>query len=232
VGGWESWTAKEASAWIVSLGQEFEQYGHLFKTNGIKGSELKDLDDETLKDLGVNKLFRKRILGQIGVLTSRKHSKHVSPSSAAAAAAAVPAEARKDDTAEAKLLAAAEQRFKELLLAKYGTPEVAFQAFDIKKKGAISRSDFKRALNSIGLDDISEKDRGTLRKRLDPNNTKKIELSGLVQFMAGSAKAEKEPNKTKRRHSQLHPLPLDVPVKVPTGLRHDYQSDLLFCMFC
>lgn len=74
--------------------------------------------------------------------------------------------------------------FLERATTKYGDPRTCFDAFDRRKLGAISRSDFKRGLRQMGFD-LSDDLRAVLRRLIDKEDTKRITFSMLQSFITG-----------------------------------------------
>eukprot|EP01083_Nonionella_stella_P168896 571534_1 len=67
-----TWTAKECSDWIGSLGELYKQYVKAFRDNGIDGAFLNEMDDATLKEIVPSVLHRKRILSAWSKLPNPK----------------------------------------------------------------------------------------------------------------------------------------------------------------
>jgi hypothetical protein len=97
--------------------------------------------------------------------------------------------------------------FVTVLLSRYSSVEEAWSAFDIKRKGYLSRSDFKRVIHkTLGLR-WSDGDRRKLRGKLDPQNTNHIVFEAFAKFVRLSQSDGAE-NKLNNRRAVI---PMDVP---------------------
>lgn len=94
----------------------------------------------------------------------------------------------------------------------YGAVHKAWSAFDVKQKGFLSRSDFKRVIhNTVGLV-CSDTDRKQLREKLDPEKTTRVSYEAFLQFVGDHQQNEiqKEIEK-KEQKAGLPALPRSVP---------------------
>jgi hypothetical protein len=69
-----------------------------------------------------------------------------------------------------------DDQFRALLFETYSSVEVAWGAFDgiSEPRGKLSRTDFKAVLKIIHLS-VSTKERGKLRKKMDPTNRELVD---------------------------------------------------------
>jgi hypothetical protein len=107
------------------------------------------------------------------------------------------------------ITASADEQFRRLVIDIYSSAEVAWSAFDdiSDPPGQISRTDFKAVLKLLRLS-ISSKDRGKLRKKMDPTNSKFITFEDLQAFVCHSDAAA---TKSGDSESALADLPVDMP---------------------
>jgi hypothetical protein len=72
------WQVSDVVQWLKSK-PRLSRYADTFKENEIKGSDLPDLEDGDLKDYGIPKLGRRRLLEQVSELLPLASGKLKSP---------------------------------------------------------------------------------------------------------------------------------------------------------
>jgi hypothetical protein len=105
--------------------------------------------------------------------------------------------------------------FRASVVEKYGTAESAWDAMNniSAKNDGLSRTDFKRAVSSLGVA-ASSSEKRNLRKALDPENKKVITFRDFKAFMKTASSVE-----SKGHSPNLAALPLDTPT-LPEGYQH------------
>ena len=115
------------------------------------------------------------------------------------------------ETAEIKLGSAdTEEQFKKRVIERYQSPAQAWDVFNGigDTKDSLTRADFKQIVSSMLGMKITSSEKGRLRKRLDPGNSKLITFSDFISFFAEDTQAA---SNTVVPSSRLPSLPLDVP---------------------
>ena len=115
------------------------------------------------------------------------------------------------------------QQFRDLTLNKYSSIEKAWEMFDSlsDQPGQLSRADFKACLKMIGLT-MTSKEKGQLRKTMDPSGSKLIRLHDFKAFMmeaAVDAGTVAMPQK-----AQMANLPVDMP-SLPDNYSHRHNVE-------
>ena len=115
------------------------------------------------------------------------------------------------------------QQFRDLTLNKYSSIEKAWKMFDSlsDQPGQLSRADFKACLKMIGLT-MTSKEKGQLRKMMDPSGSKLIRLHDFKAFMmeaAVDASTAATPQKARMAN-----LPVDMP-SLPDNYSHRHNVE-------
>ena len=108
-----------------------------------------------------------------------------------------------------------EDQFRARVLQKYGTLEEGWQIFDGigDTPGELTRRDWKAVLSLLDIV-VSSKEKGALRKKLDPTNRKTINFADFTSFMASDGAGERDNSDADggtANASTLATLPADVP---------------------
>ena len=115
------------------------------------------------------------------------------------------------------------QQFCDLVLARFNSVEHAWSLFDIKNRGWLSRSDFKRVVDkSLGMA-CSDVERKGLRAKLDPQNSKRVSFDAFAEFVGrqhegGTRQNEKDGKQQEEKSIAVAVLPMDVPA-LPDSFR-------------
>ena len=102
-------------------------------------------------------------------------------------------------------------QFKQRVLAQYGSVASAWETFDgISDAPGISRSDFKLVVSSLLKLKMTNAEKGKLRKKLDPLNTKTIREADFMSFF-GDNKDKDDAAIHLQSAAKLPSLPVDMP---------------------
>ena len=103
-----------------------------------------------------------------------------------------------------------DEQFRKRVIERYQSPAQAWEVFNGigGTKDKLTRADFKQIVSSLLGMKITSSEKGKLRKRLDPGNSKLITFSGFISFFGKDAQTD---SNTEVSSSQLPCLPLDVP---------------------
>ena len=109
-----------------------------------------------------------------------------------------------------------EARFRAQVFEQYSSVEEGWKVFDSigETPGQLTRSDWKAVLRLLGIE-ASTKDKGNLRKKLDPSNSKLIAFADFAEFMRSDAKTAGEDGRSSSagavdKTPQFAALPSDV----------------------
>ena len=120
-------------------------------------------------------------------------------------------------------------QFRTAVLAKYGSTEKAWVAFDIlnEPKGQLTRTDWKSCLKMIGLN-ITSKEKGKLRKNMDKSNRKIISAEDFKAFMSNSTESSIAARPKHEQKVGLANVPFDSPA-LPDNyrVRPDVENKLI-----